>query len=301
MKLDMKVRVGEPLKQGGLALYPLWSLLPQAPAYVPGPLAPAPEIQISELDDGAQVDTVQVANGGALPLLLVEGELLCGAQQDRTLNVSILLPAASSIDIPVSCVEAGRWGGGRTFARAGRMAAPSLRWSKTDGVNRNARERGGRQSDQGQVWESVDGYIDRFAPDAQPTTSAYTEVEARLQPRSALASDLAPAEGQTGVAVALGGRVVALDLFDRPEALGAYWESLVSSYLMESLDHADPSEEAPSAASVEQLLQDLAEIDPVAIDGVGLGEGLHFDSGEIRATGLTWEGALVHLGVLVGA
>jgi hypothetical protein len=297
--LDVKVKVGEPLRQGSLTLYPLWNLLPPAPAYVPGPLAPTPEVHIEELDNGGQVDTVQVGNAGSLPLLLVEGELLSGAQQDRTLNVSILLPAAASVDVPVSCVEAGRWGGSRNFARADRVAAPSLRWSKTDGVNRSARQRGERKSDQGQVWARVDDFIDRFSADARPDTSAYTAVEAQLRSAAELPAELTPADGQTGVAVALGDRLVALDLFDRPETLDAYWDSLVSSYVLEGLDFVG-TETAPDASAVESLLGHLAELEPLEMEGVGLGQGLHLDSGAVRATALSWEGSIVHLGVLVG-
>ena len=39
----------------------------------------------------------------------MDGEELIGAKQNHTLNLSILVPAHASIDIPVSCVERGRW------------------------------------------------------------------------------------------------------------------------------------------------------------------------------------------------
>jgi hypothetical protein len=46
------------------------------------------------------------ANGGDLPVLVVEGEMLLGAKQDRTLNLSVLCPPKARVPIPVSCVDA---------------------------------------------------------------------------------------------------------------------------------------------------------------------------------------------------
>ncbi len=43
------------------------------------------------------------------PVLLLDGEELVGAKQNRILNLTVLVPAHQTIVIPVSCVEAGRW------------------------------------------------------------------------------------------------------------------------------------------------------------------------------------------------
>ena len=43
-------------------------------------------------------------------VLLYEGEEVLGAQQNRTFDISVLVPAGSKLTVPVSCVERGRWG-----------------------------------------------------------------------------------------------------------------------------------------------------------------------------------------------
>jgi hypothetical protein len=58
------------------------------------------------------------------------GEEVLGAQQNRTFDVSVLVAATSALRVPVSCVEAGRWDGGRhdeALALAPQTANPRLR------------------------------------------------------------------------------------------------------------------------------------------------------------------------------
>src|SRR5262245_50472419 len=64
--------------------------------------------QVREVSEGGSVPTLAVNNTGDLPVLLVIGAVLVGAEQNRVLNTSLLVPA-SQMEIPVSCVEAGRW------------------------------------------------------------------------------------------------------------------------------------------------------------------------------------------------
>jgi len=45
-----------------------------------------------------------VANGADRPLLLLDGEELIGAKQNRILNTTVLVAAHTEVTIPVSCV-----------------------------------------------------------------------------------------------------------------------------------------------------------------------------------------------------
>ena len=98
-------------------------------------------------------------NLGDKPVLLVEGEELVGAKQNRTFNISILAPPRQETRIPVSCVERGRWGydADVVFQRSDRAHYARGRRTKTEAVNRNiGLDAASLHSDQGAVWEDID-------------------------------------------------------------------------------------------------------------------------------------------------
>ena len=65
-------------------------------------------LHITEVSESGHVPEIKVLNEGQLPVLIIDGEELVGAKQNRTVNLSILIPATADVVVPVTCVEAGR-------------------------------------------------------------------------------------------------------------------------------------------------------------------------------------------------
>jgi hypothetical protein len=113
------IEVGEPDIAGPLALFPLFGP-PAHFEYQSFAQGRTQGVSIKELADGASVNDLVVYNPTELPVLLFEGEEVLGAQQNRTLDVTVLVPARSTLRVPVSCVEAGRGTGADTRRRSRR-------------------------------------------------------------------------------------------------------------------------------------------------------------------------------------
>ena len=81
--------------------------------------------EITEISEQGSVPELRVINKGAKPVFILDGEELLGAKQNRIVNLSILVAAKTTVTIPVSCVEAGRW---RSRSRAF-SAAPRTQYA----------------------------------------------------------------------------------------------------------------------------------------------------------------------------
>ena len=86
------------------------------------------EVEVTEVSESGSVPELCLLNRSSFPIFLLDGEELVGAKQNRILNLSILVPAASNFEVPVSCVEQGRWSWrSRGFQSAGRVSGlPNL-------------------------------------------------------------------------------------------------------------------------------------------------------------------------------
>lgn len=288
---DLSLEVHPPLVAGPLLLFPVFSMAPPAPGYTCGPEAEAAGLfTVHERDGGAAVPELVVETTATLPLLLIEGETLLGVKQNRTLNVSVLCPPAQPTLLPVSCVEAGRWGTAQPTARSPRHAPSGLRKDKTRSVVNSLRTHGARFSDQGRVWAKVEEYSDRHAF-ASPTAALEDVSAAMAAELEAMVAGLRPEEGQQGVIVAAGG-ILSLDLFDKPATLAAYWDGLLAGYAFEAAG-APPA--AVTLADAEAFAARVLAAATTAVPATGLGTEVHLGSDDVAGGALVWEGAVVHL------
>jgi len=107
----------------------------------------------TEVSEAGSVPFLRVANGADRPLLLLDGEELIGAKQNRILNTTVLVAAHAEVTIPVSCVEQGRWGyRGRQFRPGDASLYASLRARKAAWVSQSIRAGREHIADQGGVW-----------------------------------------------------------------------------------------------------------------------------------------------------
>jgi hypothetical protein len=244
-----------------------------------------------------------VLNPTDVNVLLYEGEEVLGAQQNRTFDVSVLVPAGMSLRVPVSCVEHGRWDGARhheSFTPAPQAAYPSLRALK----NRAARARVAAgleaRAEQGAVWDEVAAKSSRL--DVASSTGAMHDIyEHRRDGLHAFESAISLRPGQTGALVAIAGRMTVLDHVSRPEAFTTLHGPLVRGYALDALEAVSEAGPAPSpsldcaCAFVERLAATCVS----QHDGIGLGRDARFAGPGLIGAGLVAGDELVQLTAFV--
>src|SRR3974390_435583 len=111
------------------------------------------DVAITEVSAAGSVPDLLVVNRAKQSVLLIDGEELAGAKQNRVLNTSILLKALCETKIPVSSTEQGRWSyTSKFFGHSGNIMAHKSRSMKTSSVHSSLESSGSYRSDQHQVW-----------------------------------------------------------------------------------------------------------------------------------------------------
>lgn len=286
------LRFGEPQQAGALTVVPVFHQGETAAYRLFAEVRASGLVEVGEVGGGS-VPNLQVVNRTDQAVLLVEGEVLGGLRQTRTLNTTVLIPAHAVVTVPVACVEAGRWGAARPFDREAFHASPRVRHTKNLGIEARAAAGGGLYADQGLVWAAVDEDMALHGV-TSPTRSHAEAHHRRAGDMEALIRRLRPVEGQRGILALVGGRPVALDVFDRAETLSALWHALVGSYAADAL----LAEAAADAGQVARAVEAVAEL-PAGRAGahaaVGEGEVVLISAPHAVVSALVVGAAVVHL------
>jgi hypothetical protein len=294
-----KLRVGDPVRHEALCVFPLFSEQHGEIEYHLSDEALADKsLLIEETSEGGSVPVLLVENKGDVRVLFLEGEELVGAKQNRILNTSVLVAAHTKIKIPVSCVERGRWGyRSRHFGSSGSHSPSKLRRALKASVSRSVKEERGYTSDQGAVWNEVDCL--HATHGGESGTAAMSDAFDTHQDRIApFRENLKYVDGAMGMAVAIGEKIVALDLFDKPSTCQKVWDRMLSGVVFDALE-AGETDQAPSVADVEQLLGTANDLPWEQTKAVGEGEDYRAESKQgDHASALAFEDTVVHGSVI---
>ena len=296
--------IGQPITRLGVSFFPVYLPGNRVPRIAAGPDS---GLVVGELDSPS-VPHLKANNPTDTPILVIEGEHFLGGLQDRTANATVLVPPYTTLEIPVTCLEAGRWGprpGARSAAAAIRhershgMAPPEVRRTVRASVTHSLEEDAVHRVDQGAAWQSVAGELHRRGA-ASPTQAAREAEGAafrRYGSRRLAAEELercGPLPHQSGVCIAHGHRIQAVEIFGAPNLLRAYWGGIVRAYL------ADPAAppDRPSAERALWAVRRLTSMTLKSAPGLGLGTEVRAVDDVLAGVALLVEGRLVHQSAL---
>jgi hypothetical protein len=278
-----------------LTMYPLLNGGGRSPDYLMLRQALAQgTVRITEVSEGGSVPQLAVANEGEQRVLIVDGEELVGAKQNRIVNVSILVPAKRVIPIPVSCVERGRWSyRSRHFTDSGNAVYAEARARHVGTVTGSLRRAGTHDANQGAVWRAISEKMSSLG--ASSPTDAMNDIYARHTRKiDDYVQAFRPLAGQLGAIFAVHGRPFGLDLFDSPQSFDVVLDKLVRSYALDAIDetgeHSAPQEPQPP----EDFLAAVTAAKGETYPAVGLGEDVRLEGTEVVGAALVADGRVVH-------
>ncbi|MBN2492787.1 MAG: hypothetical protein JXQ29_18205 [Planctomycetes bacterium] len=296
-----QVRIGAPLRYQGVSVFPLFNGFSKPVEYTLAQDAiGSGAVSVEEVSEAGSVPDLLVDNKGDLRVLFLEGEQLVGAKQDRILNTSVLIAAHSRTKVPVSCVERGRWQyRSRAFGASGSHAPPKLRYLLKMSVGASALAARGHRADQGKVWKEV--ARQQSALGTPSATGAMADTfGAQAEKIADFRTELPYVEGACGLAVAVGKKIVAIDVFDKATTCRHLWERLLNGCVLDALEgDAEPGQ--AEVADVEELLRTAAAMAWAPAAAVGEGKEYRASEGDqVHASALTLDEVPVHVSVVVG-
>jgi hypothetical protein len=288
----------------------LWPLVrrpdapaPRGPDYVL--LADAIAMGVAEVDEVSEAGSVphaRVANRGGRAVLVLFGEALRGAKQNRIANASFLVPARGEVQIDVSCVEEGRWGRqrGARFAADTEVVSSALRHRLTRQVHAARNAGDGYRSDQAEVWREVRERV-AFARAESPTLAYDDYAATRRREVEEVCGAFAAVPGQVGFVAALGDGVVGVEAIGRPEPFAAAFVGLLRGYAIDAVDAGFLAQREGARPrgpvrfdAPEAFLAALAAAPASARPSLGLGEDLRLEAHGLAGCALVCEGDVVH-------
>lgn len=255
-------------------------------------------IQVKELDAAGSVNTIFVLNTSGSFVFIMDGDMLAGAKQNRVVNVSMLLAPRSKTQIPVSCVEHGRWSRTSTGFHGTDYAAPTfLRAGKADQVRESLKKKRGFSSNQGEIWGSVEGYQRTHKVNSE--TSNLSDIfEQKADEFTKSIARFVPDEHANGFAVFFGKTLVSVDIFNRRNVYHDYFPKLLRGAAFEAANSKPGKEALTEAEARYRSLELLDLVEQQSFDeedGVGVGSDRRFDTPSVTGFQLVYDQHLIHL------
>ena len=252
-------------------------------------------ITIGEVNEGGHVPQLKVTNNADAPVLILDGEELFGAKQNRVLNTTVLLRKHSVTIIPVSCTEQGRWHyESKTFTESGIIMSPRLREVKNRSVQESLRTTREFRSDQGAIWNGIREQADH-ASVSSPTSAMRDVHENRREDISDYGRRFPLLPGQQGILVAIGSEVVGMDVVTYPQAYALLHEKLVQSYAMDAIINREGNTGSIDKAQVHTFIESIAGCETTRYESVGHGWDVRFQGKKLLGSVLEYRGSAVHL------
>jgi hypothetical protein len=294
-----------------MVVFPLFSKQSEGPEYLT--MSDALEkgsLVIGEVSAGGSVPELKAVNKGREAVLMLDGEELVGAKQNRVLNTTIMVGPGSSVVIPVSCVEQSRWrGADLRMERSENVMAASLRSKKVASVNRNLEASDSYMADQDMIWSGVRKCADELGVNS-PTGAMRDIYEARKKDLDDYLQAFSPVLRQKGLLVFIKGKPAGLDFVSRETAFARLFNKLLRSYVLETLlagrrgprgaivvedKNIGGAGAGASADRAAAFLEEASRCEEKRFASIGLGHSCRYRGKRLVGAGLEVDGSMPHL------
>ena len=294
----LDVKLAEPQKHQSLTVFPLvYGKRRELPYTLLGDALEAGTLKVTEVGSGS-VPELMVENVGDADVLILDGEQLIGAKQNRMTNRSIILAAHTKTPIPVSCMEQGRWHmQSRSFDHTQHYSPSKVRRHarKTEALHVQARQSASHEvlrEAQGDVWNEIADYSMSLKAES-PTGNLDHVYDERSNDLEDWTKSFAWVDDQVGILAFVGDEPLGIDIIGCHKLYASLHKRLLSGYIMDALASRQRETVEVGEEAANSFLENVRAA--TRTEAPTVGRGTYRVLSERVMGGELEEGELVHL------
>lgn len=251
-------------------------------------------VEVTEIDEQGRVQLLNVTNNSDFYVLILDGEQLVGAKQNRIVTTTILLDKRAAIKIDVACVEQGRWSyKSPKFEDAESVAFLSVRSSNLKSVSKSLKNYLSSRADQGEVWDKVEECFASINANS-PTSSMHDIYDKKKNDFGNYKEHFKILDNQNGFVVFVNGVAVAVEYISDANVFSQNFSKLVNSYVFSAISEKRKFEPTEYIEKSKDFLKEFEETEESVFKSAGLGFNFRYESEKINASALVFDNTLIH-------
>lgn len=270
-----------------------------------GKAAETGKVKITEIDEGGRVGTILVQNDSDDSIFIAEGDLLQGAKQNRVVIASVFITPRLKFNLPVNCVEQGRWRHkSRGFTPHNQSAPTDLKRKLRNTVHNNIIMNRTHIADQMLTWSSVEEKSAYYHMRSGTNDLLEIMEEKRKRDEAELKDLINPGENANGLALFYAGELVQIENFNRGDIYAEYYRKIVlgayDEYGMFSRKEFTPGK-GELEYKTREMFDRIETWEKTLHKSIAAGEEKRFRDEVTSGFELIYDNKLVHLSLLRNA
>lgn len=253
-------------------------------------------IVISEVTESGSVNNLKIMNKSDKEVLILDGEELIGAKQNRSINISVLIAKRTEVVVPVSCVEAGRWRyESENFKSGDNFISSTIRRNRDLRVRESLKNYGNFQSNQGEVWSDIDDLSEDLNTESD-TSAFHDTIKQNKSSIKDYVDNFPLFKDQSGLIVWINDELQGFESLYNYRTYKKFHKNIVQSYVLDAIARNIDfeSKDIDYKKEAVEFLKLASESKEFKNKSISCGNEYSFINNNIRGSGLEFNGELLH-------